>query len=88
MKTLDTMKNDKPNSNFLPLGKLEESSQWGVLHFPSSIDADNNPRKNTATRKQKKHDLLVNFMEHAKHPKRKPAPARPRLLKMLLSLFF
>ncbi|MCW3123770.1 MAG: hypothetical protein JWQ38_3262 [Flavipsychrobacter sp.] len=41
-----------------------------------------------ATRRQKKHDMLVTFMANAHTPKRRPAPVRPKLLTTLLSIFF
>jgi len=42
-----------------------------------------------ATRRQQKHELLITFMANAKSPapRQRSAPARPPLLKALLSLF-
>jgi hypothetical protein len=42
-----------------------------------------------ATRRQQKHELLITFMANAKTKKyvSSPAPATPKILKTLLSLF-
>ena len=72
--------------NTLPLEKLAEATGRGMLNYQSSIR-----REAGATRRQKKHDMLVTFMANTKAPRKKSAPARvkPKLLilRSLLSFF-
>ena len=75
------MKKQSPQ-NFAPIEKLANASGRGLLNGPLSPGTYGD-----ATRRQKKHEMLLTFMENAKTQKRRPAPVKPRLLKTLLSFF-
>jgi hypothetical protein len=57
----------------------------------SHILAQGAARRNNlegSTRRQQKHDMLLKFMAQTEKLQHKPAPARPSILKAIMSLFF
>ena len=77
------MKKQESHNNFTPIDKLAAASGRGLLHTSSSFG-----NYGEATTRQKKHEMLLTFMENAKSKKRRPSTAKPKLLRTLLSLFF
>jgi hypothetical protein len=65
------------HNNSFPLEQLAEASYRSMRNATSP----------TASRRQKKHDMLLTFMVNAKTQKPRPAPVRPKILTTLLSLF-
>ncbi len=80
------MKSYRQQNTLLPIEQLADASRRSAFYLSSSVDPDIY-RDAGATKRQIKHELLLTFMANAKHQKRKPAPAKPRLLRTLLSLF-
>ena len=74
------MKHQSTHTDLPAIRKLAVSAGIGLQQTSSSYG--------DATRRQKKHDMLITFMANAKVQKRKPAPVKPRLLTTLLSIFF
>lgn len=70
----------RSQSNPLPLEKLAVASGKGLI-FGSSID------KGAATRRQKKHEMLLTFMANTKSVKHRPVAVKPKLISALLSFF-
>jgi len=79
------MKRYRQQNNLLPIEQLAEASWRNSLELSSLIDT--NGKEGAATRRQKKHEMLLTFMANAKRQKRRPVPAKPRLLRTLLSFF-
>ena len=75
----------KRQASYNGLSSLERfvTSGRGMQHSSSAYTDHGD-----ATRRQKKHDMLVTFMANAHTQKRRTAPVRPKLLTTLLSIFF
>ena len=63
--------------------KTRRNIQANIFSLLASVPR----RKGRATRRQKKHDLLLTFMAQSKKQRTKPAPKPMSLLKTILSLF-
>lgn len=75
------MKRNLSHHGYTPLEKLAAASGRGSMYMSSGSQTE-------ATRRQQKHELLLTFMANANAEKKRPAPAKPKLLATLLSLFF
>jgi len=70
--------------NLLPIEKLIVASRKDSSNIYTTNSSGSD--RDAATRRQKKHELLLTFMANTKHQKPRPA-ARRGLLKSLLSFF-